>query len=166
MSKAWIARGILVVAALLGAEAPAAASSVLVNASYSVTTAGAVAVNNLQLNGAGTLTLSLTDLHWPASLQDLRYLITTADGTILGQGSGAGSFSVAISGAELVYAVTFGQAAPLPGLSFGYGSYGLQIGFQPVPLPDSVILLASGLAALGVVVRRRRGAPQPIAISL
>ncbi|MBS0375203.1 MAG: VPLPA-CTERM sorting domain-containing protein [Proteobacteria bacterium] len=166
MRKAWIAHGILVLAALLGAVSPAAASSVLVDASYSVTTAGAVAVNNLHLSGPGTLTLSLTDLHWPASLQDLRYLITTADGTILGQGSGAGSFSIAISSAELVYAVTFGQATPLPGLSFGYGSYGVQIGFQPVPLPDALVLLGSGLGALAIVARRRRDPMRPVAINL
>lgn len=166
MINAWIARGILLAAALLGAGTPAAASSVLVDASYSVTTAGAVAVNNLHLAGPGTLTLSLTDLHWPASLQDLRYLITTADGTILGQGSGAGSFSIAIGSAELIYAVTFGQATPLHGLTFGYGSYGLQIGFQPVPLPDSVVLLLSGLAALALLLRRRRDSLRPIAINL
>jgi hypothetical protein len=149
---------VLGIAGMLAAVAPARGSAIdLVETSYTVSTQGAVNVNSFVLTGPGTLTLTLTDLRWPTSIQEMTFLVATTTGTIIGQGSGFGSESFQIAGPGTVYAVTYGQAAPLPGLSFGYGSYGVSATFQAqaVPLPTSAALLLSGLGILWIAFRRR-----------
>ena len=145
--------------ALLACGGSAWAGSVdLVETSYTVSNQGAVNVNSFNLSAAGALTVTMTDLPWPASLQNVSFLLTSSTGTTIGQGSGFGTETFQISGPGTVYALTFGQAAPLPGLSYGFGSYGLSATFQPVPLPPAAALLLSGLGLLGLIYRRRPGA--------
>jgi len=156
MMKTVIAAAIVSCVAMLAMVPRAEAGSIdLLDTSYTVSTQGAVAVNTFNLSEAGTLTLTLTDLKWPSALQDASFLLTTASGTVLGRGTGFGSESFQIGAAGTIYAVTFGQAAPIRGLTIGYGSYGVSANFQPVPLPAPMALLPAGLMWLWFAARRR-----------
>ena len=158
----WLPRIVVGVATLLAANAPAFGDAIdLVSTTYTVSTQGAVNVNGFSVSGPGTVTLTLTDLHWPTALAQMSYLVATTTGTVLGLGSGFGTETFQVSGPATLYAVTYGQAAPLPGLAFGYGSYGVSASFQAqaVPLPPSAVLLASAAAFLWVRSRRRERQP-------
>jgi hypothetical protein len=155
MKALWLKLSLGLAALLAGAASASASSVDLLETSYTVSNQGAVSVNSFKLDSAGSLTLTMTDLPWPASLQDVSVLLTSSTGATIGQGSGFGPESFHISGPGTVYALTFGQAAPLPGLSYGFGSYGLSVKFQPVPLPPAAALLLSGLGLLAILYRRR-----------
>ena len=157
----FLGRLLLAATLYFGAIGGVAASTIqLVNNSYTVSSAGAVSVNRLDLTGAGSLTVTLTDLPWPAPLAQAAFLLSTPTANVLGRYEQFGSESFEISGPEVLYVLAFGQAADFPGLPFGYGSYGLTVNFTPaassVPLPPASSLLVSALALLSVVWRRRR----------
>jgi len=112
-------------------------------------------MESFSVSGPGTLTVALTNVAWPEQLGSLNMVVRTAGG-VLGPEMSAGTESFALTGGE-VFAQWFGAAqGPLD-----VGVYGLKIEFQPsgvlpVPLPTSVVLLASGLALLIWQRRHRR----------
>jgi hypothetical protein len=129
----------------------------MVDTSYTANLSGAVSVNRLDVDGPGTLTVTLTDIPWPQSLANVDLLLTSGTGTVLGRSNGFGTETYTIAGAGTLYAFCFGQAAPFKGLDFGFGTYGLRIDFQEnpaaVPLPPGGLLLAAGILALALVAR-------------
>jgi hypothetical protein len=152
----WAAVGGL--ALIAGASGAQASTIEMVENAYTVSTQGAVSINSLDLASAGTLTVTMTDLAWPRPLADTSFQLSSPTGLTLGSSTGFGTETYQITGPETVYALAFGQAAPLPGLAIGFGTYGLSINFEPasVPLPAAAGLLVSGLGLLGVAYRRRR----------
>lgn len=119
---------------------------------------------SLNVSSAGSLSVYLTDYHWPSPLADLTVEIASPT-KILGQMKGAGHETLSLSGPGTYYAYVMGDASgPL-----NIGAYGLKADFQPlsdtpstVPLPGSVSLLLGGIAALLWSVRRK-SAPAPTA---
>lgn len=154
----------LVVATLLsaGIATPALATTIeLVTNSYTVTTQGALSSNTLQITGPGTLTVTMTDLDWPTPLapNTESFSLNNSAGTTVGSFANGGTETFDITQAGTFYALAYAQAQALPGLSVGYGTYGLQIGFTPsVVLPPSAALLASALLMIGGTAWRRRRA--------
>jgi len=141
---------------------PAGANTVsMLDTSYTVGPSAGPQINSLLLTGPGTLTVDLANIPWPLPLADIRFELVTSAGAVLGSMTGFGEQSFAVSGAGTLFALSCGATTPLPGLTFGYGSYGLDIRFTPspasaVPLPQTALLLASGLALAGTVRRRER----------
>lgn len=143
---------------LLAGAAGAGASTVeLVDSPYTVSTQGQVSINTLNLTSAGTLTVTIADDLWPRPLATTSFELASATGVALDTASGFGTMTFQVTAPETIYALAFGQAAPIPGLDFGFGTYGLSISFQPssVPLPGAMVLLVSALGLLGVGSRRR-----------
>jgi len=99
--------------------------------------------------GPGMLSIELSDVVWPAPLTSLSFSLNTAHSVLAWIPSAAGlTLNMKIANGGTYYADVIGQA----GGALGMGLYSLQVGFQPqgvVPLPPSIILLLSGLAALG-----------------
>ncbi len=104
--------------------------------------------DTFNLQSAGTLTVTLSDVAWPVPLASLNLVLNSSDG-ILGPvmgGNSTSTFNIAAGGD--VTAHLFGTAqGPLDA-----GVYSMIISFQPsattVPLPTSVVLLLSGLGLL------------------
>jgi hypothetical protein len=107
---------------------------------------------SLNVSSAGTLSLNLIDYAWPSPLSDLTLQIASPT-QILGQMSGAGIDSLALSGPGTYYAYVTGSATG----SLDLGAYGLIADFQatPVPLPASISLLLGGIAATLWSMRRK-----------
>jgi hypothetical protein len=111
-------------------------------------------MESFDISGPGTLTVQLSNVAWPEQLGSLNMVVSTAGG-LLGPEMTTGTESFQLTGGE-VFAQWFGTAqGPLD-----VGVYGLKIEFQPsgvlpVPLPTSIVLLASGLALL-IWQRRHR----------
>jgi hypothetical protein len=103
--------------------------------------------DSFSVSTAGTLTVTLTNVPWPESLANLNFVVGTSQG-LLGPEMGAGTASFEVEAGN-IYAQWFGTAqGPLDA-----GSYSLNIQFTPsvvapVPLPNSILLLFSGLALL------------------
>jgi len=122
-------------------------------------------LQTLNITGAGTLSVKLTDLKWPDLLGTLSF--TVFDAThVLGSysldnslaTSGIGTFNVNTAGTY--YASIF--ATPATGKSGGL--YNAQIYFQttaPVPLPAAAWLMISGLACFAAV-RPKQSASQKL----
>jgi hypothetical protein len=104
-------------------------------------------VQALDITAPGTLTVTLSNIPWLDTVTDLNLFLTSTSGVIgTPNGPGTETFSV---GPGTLYAHWFGQAQG----PFDVGVVGVKIDFQPsaiapVPLPDSVILLLSGLLFL------------------
>jgi hypothetical protein len=152
----------LLAAAILsaGAVTPVVATTIeLVTNTYTVTTQGSLSSNTLEISGPGTLTVSMTDLQWPTPLapNTMSFSLQNGAGAAVGSFANGGTDTFDITQAGTFYALAYAQAQPLPGLSIGYGSYGLQIGYTPdVVLPPSAALLASALVMIGGSAWRRR----------
>jgi hypothetical protein len=105
-------------------------------------------VQSFDVSGPGTLTVTLTNVPWPEQLASLNMVLGTTGG-LLGPEMGAGTQTFDVTGGRF-FAQWFGTAqGPLDA-----GVYSMEIVFQPngvmpVPLPASIVLLASGLALLG-----------------
>jgi hypothetical protein len=160
----------LLAAAILaaGAATPAAATTIeLVTNTYTVTTQGSLSSNTLEISGPGTLTVSMTDLNWPTPLvtDSMSFSLNNSAGATVGSFTKGGTETFDITQAGTFYALAYAQAQPLPGLSIGYGSYGLQVGYTPdVALPPSAALLASALLMIGGSAWRRRRAESAAAV--
>lgn len=113
--------------------------------------------DTFNLTAPGTLTVTLSNVAWPAPLANLNFLLSSDSG-LMGPEMGAGTYTFNIVAGGNVFAQWFGTAqGPL-----NAGVYGLKIEFEalggtPVPLPASVVLLLSGLALLLWQGRRMRG---------
>lgn len=147
---------ILAAAIWLGATANCAASTVLLDTSGFVSGQQSF-VQSFSLSGPGLLTVTLSSIAWPEKLADLRCFVTSASGILLPE-MGVGTDSIEV-GSGAIYAQWFGKASgPL-----NLGVFGIKLEFTPsavaVPLPTSIILLASGLWLLAAKRRARPRAP-------
>jgi hypothetical protein len=103
--------------------------------------------------GAGTLTVNVYDLDWPSALSSLSFSVTNAT-SVMGTLTKPGTLEYDVTGPGMYTAVISGAAGNNP---FGLGAYSFNVQFtSAVPLPPSVILLLSGLGALGAAVYGRR----------
>ncbi len=110
--------------------------------------------DEFSVSGPGLLTITLSNIAWPASLASLDLVVGTPRG-LLGPEMGPGTESFNVSGGN-VFAQWFGTAQG----ALDCGLYGLKIEFTPtstVPLPTSIALLLSGLLLLGWQRRQRAG---------
>jgi hypothetical protein len=140
---------ILGFAALSGVPVSTAGASEVILDSSGFITGQQTLTDTFSVSGPGTLTVTLTDMSWPAPLASLDMIIGTTQG-LLGPEMGVGTDTYQISGGE-VFAQWFGTAqGPLDA-----GVYGLKIEFTPVPvpLPTSILLL---LSAMGLLIWQRR----------
>lgn len=104
------------------------------------------ATQALDLATAGTLTITVTNIPWLDVVSDLTTFLSTTTGVVGGKMYAAGSETLSV-GPGTYYASWFGDAQG----TFNEGVVGVKIQFQPfstVPLPPSLILLASGLGLL------------------
>jgi hypothetical protein len=105
---------------------------------------------------AGTLTVTLAGISWLDALQNLNCFVTAPGGGIIGNATNGTLDSVQVQPGT-IYVNWYARAsAPL-----FLGAYSLAVNFQPaapppptVPLPPTLLLLASGLAALVFGLRR------------
>jgi hypothetical protein len=114
-------------------------------------------VQSFDITSKGTLTISLSNVPWLDTIQDLDCFVSTSTGVLGASMSGAGTETISV-GPGMVYAHWFGDASG----QYGLGVYAMKITFQPavvsaVGLPGSVVLLLSGLGALFVWSNGRRG---------
>lgn len=110
-------------------------------------------VQSFNITGPGTLTVTMSNIAWPESLASLNVVLGTSSG-LMGAEMGVGSETFNVN-SGVVFAQWFGTAqGPLD-----IGVYSMKIVFQPngtvVPLPASILLLASGLLYVAVWQRRR-----------
>lgn len=112
-------------------------------------------VQGFDITTAGTLTMTLTQIPWLDTVSNLTGFVTTPSG-VLGTSMGVGTESFKV-GPGMVYAHWYGDAQGV----FDAGVVGVTVQFMPaVPLPDSLLLLGSGLVLLLAWQRRARPASQ------
>ncbi len=110
-------------------------------------------VDSLWLPGAGTLSVRLSDLNFPAPLDTLSLLVTDLDG-LTRRVDAAGTLAIELNGPARLFFAVFARSEA----RFTPGLYALTTSFAPaaVPLPASVWLLLSALGGLGAL-RGRSG---------
>ncbi len=104
-------------------------------------------VEAFNITTPGTLTVSLSSVSWLDTVTDLNAFVSTPSG-VVGSAMGPGTESTNV-GPGMVYVHWFGDASG----AYDLGVYGLKVTFQPsgvsaVPLPDSLLLLVSGIGFL------------------
>ena len=142
----------LVFIAALAGMRPAAAAEVLYDGAGFVQGQQSF-VQSFNITGPGTLTITMSNIAWPAPLASLNVVLGTAGG-LMGPEMGVGSETFNVN-SGVIFAQWFGTAqGPLD-----IGVYSMKIVFQPngtvVPLPAPILLLASGLLLLALWQRRR-----------
>jgi len=157
--RRWLLGCVLAFAGI--AAAPfACADTMLVEASPYISGTQST-VYSLLAPGAGSLSVSLTDLGWPDRLSNLSFALTTST-DVLKTLDGGGDTTVDLSSAGTYYAIVSGTAQGY----WNLGMYSLRIGFSPlggtpapVPLPGALLLLLSGIAGVFGVKRNRAMVP-------
>lgn len=106
--------------------------------------------------GAGTVSVRLSDLNWPAALASLTFAATTPTAVVASL-PGAGQTSFTVGNAGLYDAVVDAVASPQALLNLG--EFSLTVDFTAaVPLPATSLLMLSGLVCLALfLLRRARG---------
>jgi hypothetical protein len=136
----------LVLAGAATAAGPAAASQVLYD-SAGFLQGSQTFEQSFNITGPGTLMVTLSNVSWPAPLASLSMVLGNSNG-LLAPEMGAGSEMFSVTGGPL-FLQWFGTAqGPLD-----LGVYSMQVVFDPssiipVPLPPSILLLASALLTL------------------
>jgi hypothetical protein len=145
--------------ALLAFGAPASASTVLGNDAVTLLdTVGfirgtQVFTDAINVTSAGTLNITLADVPWLDTLQNLNCFLSAPGGGIIGKAQNGLFESVDVQPGTF-YVNWYGQAAgPL-----SLGAYSMSVNFSPavlpVPLPSALILMLLALASLAGGLRR------------
>jgi hypothetical protein len=112
----------------------------------------------ISITSPGTLTVTLSEIPWLDTLQNLNCFLSGPGGGIIGLGQNGASESMNVQPGT-IYVNWYAQASgPL-----NLGALGVAVQFSPatapVPLPPSAILMLSGLAALAIGLGRSRLRP-------
>jgi hypothetical protein len=133
-------------------NAPAKASEVLYDATGFMQGAQSF-TDSFDLTAPGTLTITLTEVPWLDTIQNLNCFVSTTSG-IIGSGTNGDTETVQV-GPGMVYAHWYGDAVG----NYPFGVLGVSIAFTPVntvPLPATLGLLLSGLGVLSLWLATRR----------
>lgn len=118
-------------------------------------------VQSFTVTSAGSLTVSLQDVAWLDTVQDLTFFLTSASGSVGGtMGAGTSTFDLAPG---TYYAHWAGNAVG----TYNMGVEQLKMQFTtaaPVPLPTSLVMMLSGLGLLIGWQRRPLGTLAPIPV--
>jgi hypothetical protein len=160
-SRYLLPSALLAMSAWLMPLTPARASVVLAD-SVGFIKGTQIFTDSFDITTPGFLTVTLTAIPWLDTLQDLNCFLTSPSGGVLGTALNGGAASNEALVTEqvqpgVVSVNWYGTAAG----TFKVGVYGIDVTFQPtapVPLPGSLVLLLSGLAALSVSRLKRRSA--------
>jgi hypothetical protein len=159
----WVLGGALAMAATLAAPLAQADSMLLLESGHISGTQSAIYALNAPT--AGSLSINLQNLEWPARLSSLSFALATSSG-VLQTLSSEGSTSVNISSAGTYYALVTGTAQG----HWNIGMYSLSVSFlgsagpepSPVPLPGALGLLLSALAGVAGLRGRNRSGKQTV----
>jgi len=138
----------LVVAPVTHAESVLLNDTTLVSGSQS-------GVFSFQAPGPGTLSVTLTDIDWPQTLNSLSFMASTGN-QVLASWSDTASQSAVTLSFQVTGGRYFADVLATAGGALDLGVYSLCIKFTPtapVPLPESGVLLLVGLGAV-VAIRR------------
>jgi len=149
----WVAAGALAFCAM--GLRPVAAAEVLYSGSGFMEGTQSF-TDSFSVSSPGTLTVTLSNVGWPAPLSSLNLLVSSPSGA-LGPEMSAGTSTFNVLTGDFS-AQWFGTAQG----ALNAGVYSLEIQFQPstsgsvVPLPTSIALLLSGIGLL-IWQRKTRG---------
>jgi hypothetical protein len=144
--------GLVMLLAVLWGEAASAATVVYEDVGFISGTE--YYSHSFTVESAGTYEATLTDFVFPASFSELGFAMTTSTDTLF-ELDGPGSFQFAASPGTTYYASVFGVA----GGALDLGLYGIDIsnitaaGVPSVPLPGTLLMMASSLVVLRVLGR-------------
>ena len=162
LSRMMVRTGLYVAVATLGLLAMAQARAeeiMLAQTTLVIGTDSSVAA--ITVPSAGSLTVELSNLPWPQSLESLSFMLSSSNQVI----SAWSTDSTNVESYNVTPGTYFAHLTGTAGGPLDLGLYSLTVGFQPagvVPLPASGALMLSGLlaaAALGWTLRRSRSAP-------
>jgi hypothetical protein len=107
-------------------------------------------VTPMSIVGAGTLTVTLTDLGWPSRLASLSFALSDAT-SVLGRMTAPGIQSFQVGGAANLFAHVYGATNS----ALDLGLYSLRVQFTPVPLPSAAVLMLAGMGLFAAMRDRR-----------